>query len=147
MITEKAIYWMAVGLVTLGVGNHVITRLDGTCLATRTMAAIEQISGGPAFEAILDNTPSSSCTRVQARVVRARARMAPVQNRFASMQGRMARQDAICARLQVEKARLDAVQQLQQLRVQVIAPSQSFRVQVPQITIPNVRPGLSDGNL
>lgn len=152
MITEKAIYWMAVGLVTLAAGNHFMTRLDGRCLANRTVAAIERISGGPAFAAIMDNT-SSQCARAQASMVRAQARMAAAQARFASMQDRvasaqdrMARQDAMCARAQIEKAQLVAMRQMQQIRVQVAAP-QSFRVQVPQIVVPNVRLGLSDGSL
>lgn len=153
MITEKAIYWMAVGLVTLVAGNHFMTRVDGRCLANRTMAAIESISGGPAFAAIMDNT-SSQCARVEASMVRAQTRMAAAQARFASMQGRfasvqnrVAQRDAVCTRVQIEKAQLVAMRQMQQLRVQVAVPSQSFRVQVPQIVVPNVRLGLSDGSL
>lgn len=146
MITEKAIYWMAVGLVTLVAGNHFMTRMDGRCLANRTLEAIEQISGGPAFAAIMGNT-SSQYERAQIRIVQVQSRMEAAQARFASMQSRMARQDAVCARLQTEKARAIALGQLQQLRVQVAVPSRSFRVQVPQIVIPNVRLGLSDGSL
>jgi hypothetical protein len=143
MITEKAIYWMAVGLVTLMAGNHFMTRVDGRCLANRTVAVIEQISGGPALAAIMDNT-SSQCAQAEASMVRAQARMAAAQARFASLQSRAARQDAMCVRAQIEKSQLVAMRQMQQIRVQVAAP-QSFRVQIPQITVPRL--SLSDGSL
>jgi len=139
MVTEKALYWMAVGLVALVAGNHFVSRFDGRCLGNRTMAVIERLSGGPAFAAILDNT-SSSYARAEARMARARTRMA-------SAQITMTRQDAMCARLQAEKARLTAMQQMQQMRFRMVAPSQSFSVHIPEITVPQVRVSVSDGRL
>lgn len=153
MIPEKALYWMAVGLMVMVGGNHFMKRLEGGCLGQRAMAAVERISGGPALAAILDNT-SSQCTRAQASVVRAQVRMvaaqarfASMQDRFASIQNRVARHDVVCARLQAEKARLMALQQVNEMRLQMAAPSGSFRMEIPQITVPQVRLSLSGDNL
>lgn len=122
MITDKALYWMAVGLVTLAAGNHLATRFDARCLSQRTMAVVERLSGGPVFAAILDNT-SAQCARAQSGMMRAQVRMAAaqarfatMQDRFASAQDRMARHEATFARLQAEKDQLMALRQLRQVR-------------------------------
>ena len=48
MGSEKAWYWIAVGALALFVGNNFAARQkDGVrCLASRSMAAVEQVSGG-----------------------------------------------------------------------------------------------------
>lgn len=153
MITEKAIYWMAVGLVALAAGNHLISRLDSRCLGQRTMAVVERLSGGPAFAAILDNT-SVQCRRAQAAMVRAQVRMAAAQSRFASMQDRfasvqdrMARQESAFARLQAQRDHLMVLQQLQPMRLQIVAPAPNFQLAIPPIPIRTVRLSLNGDNL
>jgi hypothetical protein len=153
MISEKALYWLAVGVMVMAGGNHFMKRLESGCLGQRTMAVVERISGGPAFAAILDNT-SSQCARAQASVVKARVRMSAAQARFASMQARFASiqnrvagRDVVCARLRAEKARLMALQQMNEMRLQMAAPSRSFRLEIPQISGPQVRISLSGDNL
>ena len=153
MITEKAIYWMAVGLVALLAGNHFVSRFDGRCLGTRTMAAFERLSGGPAFAYIVDNT-SAKCARAQTNMMRAQTRWAAAQTRFAStqthfasLQNRMAREESLCARLEAEKAQREALEQLRQVQVHVIAPNQNFRVQIPEIAVPAVQVSVDGDNL
>lgn len=128
MASEKALYWMAVGLMALVMGNHFVERFDGRGLAERSMAAIEKLSAGSGhFLAMtLGGNSSSQCFRAQAALARA-------QSDFASVQTVIARQDAACARLQAERARLMA---LQQMHFRVIAPNQNFRVEIPQIAVP-----------
>lgn len=146
MASEKALYWMAVGLVALVAGNHFVERFDGRGLAERSMAAVEWLSGGPAFEAILGNA-SARCARARASIEQAQGRMASVQAGFASAQTMMARQNAACARLQAEEARLMAMQQMQHMQVQVLANRGNFRVEIPEIAIPQVRVNVGDGRL
>ena len=150
MITEKAIYWMAVGLVALAAGNHLVSRFDGRCLDQRAMAVIERLSGGPAFAAILDHT-SVQCARAQANMERAQARMAAAQVRFASMQdrfacaqNRVARQETAFARLQAEKDRFAA---LQEMRLQIMAPNQNLQLAIPEIPIRPVHISMNGDNL
>lgn len=153
MITDKAIYWMAVGIVALAAGNHLVSRFDGRCLSQRTMSVVEHLSGGPAFAAILDNT-SAQCTRAQANMLKAQARIAASQVRFATMQGRfasaqdmMARHEVAFARLQAESDRLMALQQVQHVNLQIVAPSQNLRLAIPEIPIPAVHVTMNGDNL
>jgi len=132
MITDKALYWMAVGLVALVAGNHLVSRFDSHCLGQRTMAVVERLSGGPVFAAILDNT-SAQCVRAQTG--------------FAKAQTTMARHEAGLARLQAERDRLMAVQQLQQMRLQIVAPTPNLRLAIPEIAVRPVRISLNDDNL
>jgi len=138
MASEKALYWMAVGLVALMAGNHFASRFDGRGLAERSMAWVEQLSGqsGSAF-AVAESWASSGSSRC----VRAQAAMARAQAHVASVQTAMARQDAACARLQAERARLMT---MQQTRVRVIVPNQNFRVEIPEITVPAVQMNSGD---
>jgi septal ring factor EnvC (AmiA/AmiB activator) len=133
MITEKAIYWMAVGLVALVAGNHFVSQYHSRCVGTRTLAAIERLSRGPALAAILHNS-SAQCAHAQTsmmwaqvRWAQAQTRFASTQTRFASLQSRFARQESMCARLEAQRAQQEAFEQLQQMRIHVIAP----RVRVP----------------
>lgn len=153
MITDKALYWMAVGLVALAAGNHLVSRLDGRCLGERTMAVVEHLSGGPAFAAILDNS-SVRCARAQASIEKAQARMAATQVRFAAMQGRfasaqtmVARHQAAFARLQAETDRLAALHEVQQMRLEIAAPHQNLRLAIPQIAVPSVHVSVNGDNL
>lgn len=146
MITDKALYWMAVGLVTLAAGNHFVSKIDSRCLSQRTMAVVERLSGGPVFAAILDNT-SAQCARAQSGMVRAQVRMAAMQDRFASAQNRMASQEAAFTRLQAERGRLMALQQLQQMHLQIVAPTPNPRLSLPQVSVRSVRLSLNGDNL
>lgn len=132
MASEKALYWMAVGLVALVAGNHFVARFDGQRLADRSMVVWERLSGqsGHLFSTMLD-TADSRCARSEAAMARAQARIA-------SAQMSMARQDAACARLQAEKARLMAMEHMQEMSFRVVVP-QNFRVEIPEITAPQVR--------
>lgn len=132
MASEKTVYWVAVAVMAISVGNHFAKKYDGGCLTDRATAAVERLSteanhllamGEMAFGA----TPRFSVPEVA---------MARVQSQFASMQAGIARQQAACARVQAQQARLMAFGQMQHLRV--ICPRQRLTVAVPRVpAIPN----------
>ena len=124
MASERAIYWMAVGVVALLLGQHFVSRNDGRCLANRSLAAVQQLSSRANHlmamaEGILGQaTPQFPSTE---------AEFAGIQTRFASLDSQIARQQAACARLQAEEARRMALQQVQQMRLEEVCPRQRLR--------------------
>jgi hypothetical protein len=136
MNSEKATYWMAVGVLALMVGNHFATKFDGNCLTERAAAAVQRLSSEGsrmlAMAQLAVDRGTMSVARSQASFVR-------MQTRFASEQTAAARQQITCARAQAAYQRAMALQQVQQLRMQVICPRQSLRIQVPQVELPQVR--------
>ena len=129
MISAKASYWMAVGLLALFVSNHLAGRYEGEArrLASQSLAAVEQISG--------------QATRVMAtaemmfgggetRFVRAQNTMACAQTRLASVETVLASHEAGLAKVQAEREQL---MDLQQLRGTLLCPRQNLRIVMPQI--------------
>jgi hypothetical protein len=128
MASERILYWAAVVVLAVFVGNHFANKYNGGCLADRAMATVQGLSGEAthfvAFaQDMLGGTP---------RFAGPELAMARVQSHFASMQADLARQQAACARLEAQRARMMALEQMQNVRIRAICPRQSVRVEVPQ---------------
>jgi hypothetical protein len=130
MASEKALYWMAVGVAALFLGNHYVSRFDSRCLADRSLAAVQGLSG-PAnrfmamAEVMLDRT-STNFDRTQSAVANA-------QTQFVSMQTAITRQEVDCVRVQAEQARTMALQQVRQMRLEVVCPRQTLKLNAPRL--------------
>jgi hypothetical protein len=116
MASEKAMYWMAVGILALFMGNHLVSKYEGNCLANKARAAVERISGQAthlmAMAEVAMGRPSTHFDRAQAAMAMAQVRMASVQTQFA-------RQQAACARLEAGRARMIV---LREMRIPVVSP-------------------------
>jgi len=138
MNSEKATYWMAVGVLALVVGNHFATRLDGQCLANQAMAAVQRLSSEGSRMLAMGQL---ALDRGTMSVARSQASFVRMQSQFASQQTAIARQQIASARAQAQQERMMALRQMQQLRTQVICPRQSLRIEVPRMpqvrTLPN----------
>lgn len=105
MASEKAWYWIAVGVMALLVSNNVLARHGGAVrsFADRSVAAVERISGDAdrfvAMAEMMLGRGETGFARTQTAVARA-------QTRLASMEAAMARQQAACARVQAAQARM-----------------------------------------
>ncbi len=120
MASEKTLYWLAVALMALLVGNHFANKYEGSCLADRAAAVVERLSGNATELFSLGQSMFAGSSRMVPEVA-----MARVQGRFASMQAGIARQQAACARLQAQQARIMALQQMSQIRV--ICPARKYK--------------------
>ena len=124
MASEKALYWMAVGVAALLLGQHFVSRYDGRCLANRSLAALQQLSDrannlmAMAESTLGQATPQFASTETE---------LAGIQTRFASLDSAIARQQAACARIEAEQARQMALREAQQMRLEVICPRQRLR--------------------
>ncbi len=114
MASEKALYWMAVGMLALFMGNHLVSKYDGNCLANKARVAAERVSGqGHRLMAMAEVTMGRTSTHFD----RAQTAMAMAQIRMASVQTQFARQEAACARLEAGRARMIVLrEQLQQMQ-------------------------------
>ncbi len=136
MNSEKATYWIAVGVLALMVGNHFTTKVDAKCLTQRAVAAVQRLSvEGTRVMAMAQLALDRGTTSV----ARSQASFARMQTRFASAQTAVARQRIACARAQAAHERMMALQQMQVLRMQTICPRQTMRIEMPQIEVPQVR--------
>jgi hypothetical protein len=129
MASEKALYWMTVGLLTVVMGNHFINRFDGNCLADRSRAAVERITAkADHLVAMADVVAGGS----SARFDRAQAAMAMARVHMASMQTGFARQEAACARLSATRARVMVQEQLSQMQVPLVHPRPRVEMAMPR---------------
>ena len=131
MASEKALYWVTVAVLAVFVGNHFANKYDGGCITDRAMAAVQRLSGGVTHFLAMGQVTLGNAPRLNVPELT----MARVQSHFASMQANMARQQAACARLEAQRARMMALQQMQHMRVRVICPRQSVRVEIPQAPV------------
>lgn len=128
MGSEKAVYWIAVSLLALFAGNHLAARHEGgRCLAGRSLAAVEQVSGHAtrymaAAEMMLGG----------ARFAQTQTLVACAQSRVASLQTVIAQHEAALARAEAEHARLGAMQQLGSA---VICPRERLRMIIPRLSV------------
>lgn len=129
MASEKTVYWVAVAVLAVFLGNHFANKYESGCLANRAMAAVQQLSGEANHFLATGQVAFGAAPRFTTPGVA----MAQVQSAFASMQADMARQQAACARLQAQHARLMALQQMQHIRV--VCPRQRLNVEVPQVAV------------
>jgi len=128
MGSEKALYWIAVGVLAIFVTNNFAARHeDGVrCLARRSLAAVEQVS------AHATNFMAHSelvLGRGEFRCVRTQTALAGAQARLASLQGVLASHEAILARVEAEHAEIVT---MQRLNSPTICPRQNLRIVTPQ---------------
>ncbi|HXM22794.1 MAG TPA: hypothetical protein VN948_16165 [Terriglobales bacterium] len=138
MGSEKAWYWIAVGVLALFVSNNFAARHEGEvrCLASRSLAAVEQVSGHAAkFMAMAE----LMLGRGETRFVRTQTVLAGAQTRLASVQTAIARHEAAFARVQAEHAQMVTMQQLGRT---VVCPRQNLRIVIPEL--PSMR---TDGTI
>jgi hypothetical protein len=127
MASEKGLYWMAVGVLALGVSNSFINRHSdwAQCLADRSQLLVEQVSGqAMRYAAITEMTFGRS----DAAFGRSQAAVARVQTCLASVQASIAPHQAEMIRKQTEKVHGIAIEQMQ--HAVVMCPQQNFDVDV-----------------
>jgi uncharacterized protein HemX len=126
MGSEKAWYWIAVGVLALLVTNGFAARHkdDLLRLAEQSQAAIEQASI-PATR--LMATAEAMLGRGESRFVRAQSGLAQAETRLASAQTEIECHQAAFARMQAEWARAVAIEQL---RSTVICPRPNLRIEM-----------------
>ena len=129
MTSEKAVYWVAVAVMAILLGNHFAKKYDGGCLTDRATATVQQLS----VEASHLVAMGQMAFGVAPRFTGPEVAMTRVQGRFASMQAGIARQQAACARLEAKHARLMALQQMRNMRV--VCPRQRVSVEIPQVPV------------
>jgi hypothetical protein len=129
MISAKASYWMAVGILALFVSNHLAGRYENEVgrFATRSIAAVEQIS---AQATRLMASAEMMLGAGGTRFVRAHNAMACAQTRLASAQTMLASHEAAMARAQAVHEQLV---DLQQLRGTIVCPRQNLRIAMPRL--------------
>jgi hypothetical protein len=127
MASEKALYWIGVGLLALFVSNHVALRHRDQvrCVLHASLSGNERLSGHAsrmmaAAEMLLGQRES--------RFDHAQLAVDSLQTRLASAQCALTRREAAFARVRAEHARIEA---MQQLRSQTICPRQSLRIVIP----------------
>jgi len=129
MAFEKVGYWIAVGVLALVVSNNFVVRHenDVRALASRSLAAVEQVSGhATRFMAVAE----MMLGRGEARFAQTQTKLACAQTRLASVQSMLASREGGLARIEAEHARLAA---MQQLGASVICPRQRLKIVMPQL--------------
>jgi hypothetical protein len=143
MASEKALYWMAVGLVALMAGDHFVSRFDGRAIAGRYAAVMQAVSGESTHMLAM---ATSWAGRGSCRFSRGQAAMARAQARMASMETTFARHDAACARVAAQRARIEALQQVQEMRLRVVVPNEILKV-MPQVEVQPVTVNVDGGRI
>jgi len=129
MGSEKALYWMAVGVLALFVSNNFGARHQGDirCLASRSLAAVEQLSGHTThFIAMAE----MMLGRSESRFARTQTALARAQDRLASVQATFICREAAFAQLQAQHDRMAA---MQEWRGVVVCPRQNLRIVIPRM--------------
>jgi hypothetical protein len=135
MASQKALYWMAVGLLALIMGNHFVSKFEGNCLAYKARAAADRISSkADRLMALADVMSGRTSTQIE----RAQTVMVMTQTRLASVQSGLTRQEAACARLEGSRARMMVLQQLEHVQIPVVCPRPRAGFVIP---LPPVTPG------
>lgn len=128
MASQKALYWMAVGVLALVMGNHFANKFEGSCLAYKVRAAAERMSGqSDHLMAVTEVMLGRTTTRFD----RAQTALAMSQARLASVQTSFARRQAVCARVQAVRARMMVREQLEQMEIPVVAPRPRVVLMIP----------------
>ncbi len=135
MASEKAIYWMAVGLMALVAGNHFMNKIDQKCLNGRALAVVQQLSSEATHSLAMAEAMFS---RTSLPWSDAEASGARVQAQLASVQTMVARQEAACARVEAQRARIMALQNMRRVEMRVICPRQRVAIEMPAIQIPQI---------
>jgi len=125
MASEKALYWMAVGVAALFLSNSLAGgRSDWALrLADRSVAAAQRISGQTMRYAVIAQLIFE---RTEPGFVEAQNATARAQTGLAFVQTRMAHREAALARIRTERVRVLA-------NHPVVCPRQNFVINVPEI--------------
>jgi hypothetical protein len=128
MVSEKASYWMAVGVVALFAGNHFAARHGDEirCLSDRSAVAVESVTG-PASRLIA--TAEMIVERGATGVVRTQTVLAQTETQLASVQTEIECHEAAFARMRAEQARAVAMRELQ---AAVVCPRLNIRTVSPR---------------
>jgi hypothetical protein len=127
MVSEKALYWMAVGVAALFLGNSFVGGRSLTpSVADRSMVTAQRISGQAMRYATLAQVIFG---RGEAGVVQAQTATASAQARLAVVQAAMAHREAAMARIQAERIRVLASQGV------VACPRQSLVINLPEVPV------------
>jgi hypothetical protein len=116
MVSQKALYWIAVALMALFLGHHFAVKYD-RCLRT----SLESSPAPAMVERVLDKSPCFPARRLV---------VPPAEAGFASLEAEIARQQAGFAHLEAERARILAMEQMG--RVRGICPRPSVRIAIRQ---------------
>jgi hypothetical protein len=129
MISAKAGYWMSVGVLALFVSNNFAVRHGDAvrCLADRSLASVEQISGSASRYLA---TAEMMLGRGETHLAGVQTTLACAETRLASVQTVIASHQAALARVEAEQARMVAIEHLDRA---VVCPRQSLRMSVPQL--------------
>ena len=126
MVSEKARYWMALGVAALFLSNSLVGGQSDWALrlADRSVATAQRISGQAMRYAVLAQVIVG---RSEPGFVHAQNATARAQTRLALLQTAMARREATLARIQTERVRVLA-------NHPVVCPRQNFVINVPEIS-------------
>ena len=116
MASERAMYWMAVGLMAVLLGNHFSAKYD-RCLRDALAGAQRR----------LERTPGLRSPEMVT---------APLEARLASMQVKIAHGRAACALLQAQRAQMMAMEQIRADEVHGICPRQHLRIRISETPVP-----------
>jgi len=130
MASDKAIYWSAVVVAVLILGGQYVNKFDAQCWQGRLQAAAERFSGhSERFLSMAEVVMG----RQQTQFARAETAVARAQCKLASFENMMARQQTACARIEAQRARMAALQQMQQMRFQTAFTQHTFVFQTPSV--------------
>jgi hypothetical protein len=130
MVSEKALYWMSVALLAVGVTNHFALQGDvAPEIAARTSAFAERVLDRGAEYATYAGLTLSQHSRCPS----ARPVVATTQIRLARLQSTLACERAGFGKLQAEKAQLLALRQMKMAKVKI--HMQNIRVNVPNVVV------------
>lgn len=130
MVSEKALYWMSVAVLAIGVSNHFALKGDvASEIAARTSAFAERaLDRGAEYATYVGVALSRASTCPTARPV-----VATTPVRLARLQSTLACERAGFGRLQAEKAQLFAAQQIRMTEMKM--RMQNVRVEVPNVVV------------
>ena len=125
MASQKTLYWLAVGVAALFLGNSFVGGRSLTpCVRDRAMATAQRISTQAMRYAMLAQVIFG---RGEAGFVQAQTATATAQTRLAIVQTAMARREAAVPRVQAERIRLLANRRL------VACPRQNLVINLPEV--------------
>jgi hypothetical protein len=123
MASEKATYWMVLGVLALAAANGLVTGYSGWAerLADRSIALVDQVAPGIATNANLG---------MLNRDDQAVNRMVSAQVRVARVQSAIRRRQAEAVRVQVNGIRTRVMEH--GMRAVIDCPQQNFVIDIPQ---------------
>jgi len=124
MTSEKSVYWVAVALMAVFVGNHFAKKYEHSCIADRAIAAIQHLSSeaddfDSMTQPLFDGNFGFSAPRLA---------ISRRQGQFAVMEADLARQKVACSRIQAQRARVMALEQMQRMRARCPRQTMTFEI-------------------